>query len=324
VSKSTVSNVLRSVPGTNEATRAKVQRVIDSLGYRPNFIARQLVEQRSQLLGVIVGDLGNPFFAQLAAAVERAATDRGFSTIFCNTLGDADRELSAVRRLLQQQVAGVVFLSLDAGTARLEREAGGRVPAVFVSCRGDWADSICVNDMAAASLAVEHLIGLGHRRIAYVTTPDAEEQADADRVAGYRHALRQAGIRAQPVIRWAPPEPTALVGRRTRPLADILGKPGGVSAAFAVNDAIGIALLELADGLGIAVPQQLSIVGFDNISMSALSRISLTTIAQPLEEIATVALNQLIDRIQGATDGPRKLVEPPVTLIVRGSTAHSS
>src|SRR5438477_1060545 len=111
VSKSTVSNVVRGLPGVSEATRRRVRTAIRELGYRPNVLARQLVQQRTTILGVVVGDLANPFYAEMAKLLERDAFARGYTTMFCNTEGDADSELAGLETLLQHQVAGLIFLS---------------------------------------------------------------------------------------------------------------------------------------------------------------------------------------------------------------------
>src|SRR3979490_1659532 len=134
VSKSTVSNVVRGLPGVSEETGARVRKAIDALGYRPNVLARQLVQQRTSILGVVVGDLANPFFAEMAKSVERHAASRGYTAMFCNTEGDSQSELAGVEPLLEYRVAGIVFLAFS-GDSRTMQETLEHQAAVVLRGR---------------------------------------------------------------------------------------------------------------------------------------------------------------------------------------------
>src|SRR6266568_7133757 len=171
VSKSTVSNVIRAVPAVSGATRGRVRLAIQELGYRPNVLARQLVQQRTSILGVVVGDLANPFFAEMAKSVERHAAARGYTAMFCNTEGDSQSELAGVETLLEHRVAGIVFLAFS-GESRVMRETlQHQVPVVFLSCHEDWGDVVSVDDVKGGRLATRHMLDAGHRRIAYLSIP---------------------------------------------------------------------------------------------------------------------------------------------------------
>ena len=134
VSKSTVSNVIRGVEGVAPQTRVRVQEALEQLGYRPNVLARQLVQQRTTTLGVVVGDLGNPFYAEMAKQIERAAAGRGYHAMFCNTQGDDEAETSGLESLMEYRAAGIVFLSHPADREAARGVVEGRVPVVFVTC----------------------------------------------------------------------------------------------------------------------------------------------------------------------------------------------
>ena len=149
VSKSTVSNVVRGLPGVSEATRRRVRSSIRELGYRPNVLARQLVQQRTSILGVVVGDLANPFFAEMAKSVERHAAARGYTAMFCNTEGDSQSELAGIETLLEHRVAGIVFLAFSGDSRTMQETLQHQVPAVFVSCRAEWGDVVSVDDSFA-------------------------------------------------------------------------------------------------------------------------------------------------------------------------------
>src|SRR5919199_4783379 len=156
VSKSTVSNVVRGGDGVAAPTRERVLSAVERLGYRPNALARHLVRRRTNIVGVLVGDLANPFYAQMARGVERCAAAWGYRVMFSNI----EEDENAVEALLEQRVAGFVFLALPAGAPAVDH----RVPAVFAGLRERWGDSVAVSDPARARLAAEHLLSLGHRR----------------------------------------------------------------------------------------------------------------------------------------------------------------
>jgi DNA-binding LacI/PurR family transcriptional regulator len=322
VSKSTVSNVVRGTDGVSEATRARVERAIEILGYRPNALARQFVRQRTTILGVLVGDLDNPFYGDIAKRLERVAFRSGYTTMFCNIEGeDDDFALSRVEALLEQRPAGVVFLAFFGRSPDIEAALGKSVPVVFAGLREDWGDSVAVSNSLGARLATRHLIGLGHRRIGYLTTRSVEQRAAQARHRGYQSALRGAGVPAAPAIHWEPGRERATIRGRETSLRDELGGPGGATAVFCSNDIAAIALLEYADRHGIRVPEDLSVVGFDDVHLASLARISLTTVRQPLDEIAGTAVDTVLGRLAGDVTGPPRHIQVTPSLVVRTSTA---
>ena len=322
VSKSTVSNVVRGATGVSEATRRRVRDAINSLGYRPNVIARQLVKRRTQILGVVVGDLVNPFFAEMAKMIERHAASRGYTAMFCNTEGDNQSEIEGVESLLEQRVAGMVFLAFSGESRSIREAVEHQVPVIFVACSGDSGDVVSVDDVQGGKLATEHLIAAGHKRIAYLSVPQLEERSDLMRLQGYEDALRAAGLGPPLRISWSPPADQALLDGEACKLVDVLTGPERVTAVFASNDFAAIYLQELADRYHLGVPGDLSIVGFDDIAMSGLARIALTTVAQPREELARLGIETLVARIEGKLTAPPLTTLVGVELVKRMSTAH--
>jgi LacI family transcriptional regulator len=321
VSKSTVSNVVRGADDVSSATRARVLAAIDLLGYTRNAIARQFVMQRTTILGVLVGDLSNPYYAQMAQVAERAAFLHGYRTMFCNIEGAEDIALAGVEALLEHRVAGIVFLAYISRSDQLEealRRAG--VPIAFLGLSEQWGDSVGPEDAQGGRLATEHLIGLGHRRIAYVRTPMVERSGDRARHSGYRAAMRGAGLEPLAPMIWDPGAPTVRCGRASLRLTAALRGREAPSALFVSNDIGAIAMLEACEREGIAVPEQISIAGFDDIAIAGLHRISLTTVAQPLDYQAELAVSLLLERIHDPGLPPRH-TSVPVELRVRGSTA---
>ena len=221
VSKSTVSNVVRGLPGVSEATRRRVRSSILELGYRPNVLARQLVQRRTSILGVVVGDLANPFFAEMAKSVERHAAARGYTAMFCNTEGDSQSELAGIETLLEHRVAGIVFLAFSGDSRTMQATLQHQVPAVFVSCRAEWGDVVSVDDAFGGRLGTRHLIDCGHRRISFLSVPDIEDASDRARWDGYSDALREAGLGPPVKISWSPPADHARVDGVERTLLEV-------------------------------------------------------------------------------------------------------
>lgn len=321
VSKSTVSNVVRGIPGVSEATRRRVRTAIDELGYQPNVVARHLVQQRTSILGVLVGDLANPFFAEMAKSVERHAASRGYTAMFSNTEGESESELAGVETLLQHRVAGILFLAFSGDVRTMEQIRRHHIPVVFLSCSAEWGDVVSADDVRGARIATNHLIELGHRRIAYVSIPELEDRSDLARWQGYGETLRQARLDASIRISWSPRSEHAHVNGVDRKLVDVFTGPDRVTATFASNDVAAIALQEFADRVGLRVPEDLSIVGFDDVPMAGLARIGLTTVAQPRDELAKLGIAAIADRISGSLQGPPRSTLVGVHLVKRRSTA---
>jgi len=322
VSKSTVSNVIRGVDEVSAATRQRVLEAIESLNYTPNGIARQFVRRRTTMIGVLVGDLGNAYHAQLARVVERALFRAGYTAVFCNIEGDEELSIAGVDALLEQRVAGFLLLASIERTPQLPaslRRTG--VPTVIIGLRQEWTDSVGPHDREGGRLATQHLIDLGHRRIGYVRTAMVEASGDRARHAGYKAVLTAAGVEPPPGMWWGQGSDTIRVGRAEMPLRDALRGPKAPTAVFVWNDFAAIGLIEACEAAGIAVPRDLSVVGFDDIAVAGLARISLTTVAQPLDFQAEQAVEILLARMDGrAPEKPRHLTVP-VELRVRGSTA---
>jgi LacI family transcriptional regulator len=319
VSKSTVSNVVRGVSNVTPATRAHVLDAVARLGYRPNVVARQLVLQRTSVLGIVVGDLANPFYAEMAKLIERQAAAEGFGVMICNTEVAGEVDITGLESLVEHQVAGVVFLSYLAGSARARQLVQGRVPAVFVTCHAEWGDVVAGDDGHGAWLATEHLLSLGHRSIAYFADPIAEDPSDRERQAGFAATMNKAGL--QPVVlRWQSAPDRVLRDGQEATLAAALSGPDRLTAIFAANDLTAIEVLDAADRLGIFVPGQLSVVGFDDLALAGLSRINLTSIAQPKNTMARLAVQTIAARIRGTLTGARVRQIVDFALVVRGST----
>lgn len=320
VSKATVSNVVRGAGSVSDATRSRVLEAIEALGYRPNAAARNLVRQQTEVIAVMAGNFGNAFEAELVERIEQTASDRHFTTLVCTTGRHPGDEAAKIATLLEQRVAGIVMLQFSGDRALMSQLLTERVPVVIVSCWDDYADCVAVDDYAGVELAVGHLAGLGHRRIAYVTDELVESTTRRVRIDAFERALLRHGLEFH--RDWVIHGDVA--GHRLSRLNVLFAGDGEPQAIVATNDNIAIMLIEQLESQGRLVPANVSIVGFDGSRVGAHPRIGLTTIAQPVAELASASVDLLLDRVRGETPLQRRHVRLAPRLIVRASTAPPS
>jgi DNA-binding LacI/PurR family transcriptional regulator len=318
VSASTVSNVVRSSDVVATRTRRRVQAAITELGYRPNALARHLLQGRAATVGIIARDLTNPFTAEMASLVEREVARFGFATMFCATEGDHDREEQAISLMLENRVSGLVFLSFLGQPSLIETKINGQIPVIFVAAEEPWADSVTVDEHRGGELVAKHLIGLGHQRLAFVG-PHQPDRADARRLEGFLRGAADANLQPT-VVAWDPPDGAPTVDGRVADWREILVGANAVTGVFAANDFAAIDLLDVADALDVAVPGALSVVGFDDVDMARLQRINLTTISQPRQALVRLGVDALLGRIEGRIEGDPHVTLVSVALKVRGSS----
>lgn len=318
VSKSTVSNVVRDAPNVAPETRRRVLEAIHELGYRPNALARQLVQQRTSTIGVVVGDLANPIYSELVKLLERHALALGYTTMVSNTDGHPEREAARIEALLERRVAGIALLQFSGDGAVIGELVADGVALVVISCFDERADCVTVDETHGVGLAVHHLAELGHRRIAYVTSPLVEERTDRARHESFSRECSRAGCEESAlsldIERLLHGDPGA-----TEALRLLLEReaPTGFAAA---NDIAAIALIDALESLGLAVPGAASVVGFDGIAIGALQRIGLTTVAQSRAEMAAIGIRLLMERIEQVSIAtPRQVLLQP-RLVVRSTT----
>ena len=316
VSKSTVSNVIRGAPSVAPDLRARVLEAVEALGYRPNGLARQLAQARSTTIGVVVGGFRNQFFSEMAVALERAASRRGYGVMLCNSEGQPDRELEGIERFLEHRVAGILMATSGAGE-RAEKILDTRCPIVFICDGVDWCDFVSVEDAAGTRLATEHLVALGHRRLAYLSHPSIEPVTASARLEGFKAAAAGA---AAVVLTGNVEGGKARIGGKSSDLGALVRRRR-VTGIVCVNDSTALEVLDHLEREGLAVPEDVSVVGFDDIPTAGLARISLTTVVQPITALAEDAVRLLCGRIDGSVKGKPKVVRHKVSLVKRGTTA---
>lgn len=316
VSQATVSRVINNKPNVREETRRRVLKVIDELGYVPNAEARSLVTRRTNKIGLIVSDIVNPFYPELVESVEGLARESGYVTLLCNTQRDPSKDQIYARFLIEQRVAGVLFTSITPRSGAPEQLMQAGIPFVFVNryLKGLAVPSVLTDNESGAYRMTQYLLDLGHSRIAFIRgLPNTT--TSQDREAGYRRSLMDHGFKAENVylergdyIREAAYEATSR----------LLQLPVPPTAIFCANDCMAFGALDAAWDAGVRVPEDLSVVGFDNIPLSSLRAISLTTMEQPMAKMARRALEILLDLIEGKEllqDSVIEVYEPE--LIVR-------
>jgi DNA-binding LacI/PurR family transcriptional regulator len=314
VSRALVSLVMREQPNVSEERRRRVQEAAVRLGYRPNAMARSLASRRTKTVGVVLDDLRNPFFAEIAGGVEELASELGYQLLLGAGGRLARRERAALSALLEYRVDGLILVSprmRPADVAAVAAEA----PLVIVGrqMRGLDADFVLVDEGHGADLVLGHLVALGHERIAHVD--GGKGAAGPQRRAAYVRGMKQRRLGRH--VRVIPGDFTEEAG--VNAAAQLLRDGELPSAIFAANDMTAAGLLGGLDRVGIEVPEMVSIVGYDNISIAHLAHVSLTTVDQPRTEMGRLALELLLDRIDNRRPSIVRLIEP--TLVVRSTTA---
>jgi DNA-binding LacI/PurR family transcriptional regulator len=316
VSKSVVSRVMRGEASVSPSSRAAVMAAAEELGYRANAVARSLVQRRTYNVGVMVSDLHNIFFAEVLDGLYAAAAERGYRTLITTGNRDPVAEERALEQLLELRADGVVLAG-----ARLEAKVVGAaaraVPIALVGSdlRLAGVDVVVDDDFRGAVLAVEHLAGLGHRDIALID--GGQGAGAAERRAGYRAAMAGAGLSAR--IRIEPGDFTE--GGGYEGAGRLLRGPRRPTAIFASNDQSAVGALDAINQAGLRVPQDVSLIGYDNTALAALRHISLTTIHQPRNQIGEMAMKAVLRRIEHPGSSARRHVLTP-KLIVRDTTAR--
>lgn len=316
VSIATVSNFLNDTKTIAPKTRVRIEESIAGLEFVPNSASRVMRGQRSPAIGFVVPDGLNPFFAEVARGVEDAALQAGNVIVTCNTEGDPERERRYLTALAEMRVMGVLITPTASANDQLEvlRRAGASVVMLDHPSQDGLFSSVVVDDVAGGRMAMEHLLELGHRDILFISGPGREEQV-SDRLAGARAGLEAAGLDPESLRRLSSSGTTAIaraeVGKRLLQLRTL------PTALICANDLIALAVQSNLARHGIRTPDDISIVGYDDIDHAQLAEVPLTTIRQPMYEIGNRAARMLFEP---AGAEPLSHSFTP-NLVVRASTA---
>jgi LacI family transcriptional regulator len=320
VSLMTVSRVVNNKDDVSADTRQHVQATIKQLGYRPSDIARGLVTKRTGAIGLVVPDVSNPYFSEVVRGAEHVAYAKNYSVLLCNTEEDTERELAVLQSLEEKCVDGIVLCSSRLAEDELEEAISRHPAAVLVNRRLEFAGErggvgvVTLDDIAGGQMATQHLLDGGHQAIGFLAGPPASHSGQG-RMEGYRVAMTTAGILAFP--QWIKHcAPTVEGGRAST--RKLLGDTPGLTALFCFNDLVAIGALQTCVDLGLTVPGNVAIVGFDDIPLAALVTPALTTCRISRYELGTQAMELLLKRIDGDTEECEEIILP-TELIIRNS-----
>lgn len=324
VSVGTVSNVLNAPHKVSEATQSRVLAAIEQLGWEPNENARQLRAGRSNTVGMVVMDIANPYFADLFRGAEEALLEAGYSVYIGNSDQDYDREVMLLEHFRRSQVGGVLLapMGTELKSARVFQKKG--IPVVLVDrTNSDEFCQVGVDDFAGGKLAANHLAEQGHKRVAFIGGPESLSQVQ-NRLQGARAALAE----SQDVSLLVFPTVALDVEAGKQAALDVLNLPSGLrpTAVFCANDLIAIGMLQGMVAAGIRVPEEMAIIGYDDIVFAAAAAVPLSSIRQPKAEMGREAARILIESIRQVEAGTEpELVTRVFTpaLVERASTIRS-
>ena len=316
VSYATVSRALSGSPEVGESTRKRVVRICEEMGYTPNSVARSMVMKRTNIIGLIVTSIDNPFMSEMTAHLEIYARKCGYNLMVCNSSYDLDLEKQVFSLLMGRKVDGIIMIPIGSESYDSLKTLTAQVPTVFISENMiDLPENyVSVDNTTGMQEATEYLYSLGHRRILYLGARD-NSMTHKLRVDGYLDACRKLGIEPN-VIRNTQARSSFQVGYALA--KEHFSKPFSETAILCAADALAIGVIQAAYEKGIRIPDDLSLMGFDNISFSALPPIDLTTVNQPKQELAISAMDMLLNRIKKPDAPHTKTILSP-SLIVRNS-----
>jgi len=322
VSVATVSRVINESPKVGEKTRERVKKIIERFGYRRNILARNLATRKTSTIGVLLSDITNPFYSEIVRGIEDEARKHGYIVIFGSTDNNPEVQKEYVNLFREQRVAGMIFASVSLDDPDVKRLFKEDIPFVLVNRKVETirTDFVVIDNVKGAYMATEHLIKLGHRRIGFIRGP-LNYSTGIDRLKGYRSALQKYDIKEDP--RLIKPgnfrQESGYVAFK-----EFLKMKNPPSAIFASNDFMALGVLEAASEFGVKIPEDVALVGFDNINFSSLKFVNLTTVTQRKYEMGIKGLELLLREISNAGSWvPQEIYLKP-RLIVRGSCGYTN
>lgn len=296
ISISTVSRVVNNSKPVSSEIRDKVLKIIEETGYVPNPVARSLVMKKSQLIGVLVPDISNLFISELLNGIEEICKMYGYDVLLCNTYGETDEELKYINLLRSKQVAGVVFVSWKIEKLCVDLLAESKIPCAYIAKNAQDFDiySVCIDHKKATYDMTKHLIAKGHERIAFFRSSVDDSIEDSQRLKGYKKALEEEGKTVDLSL--------ILQGDRTPESGyaltlQLMEQKKRVDAIFASSDEMAIGVIGALTDQGLHIPEDVSVVGYDDIKMASMMRPTLTTIRQPIYDMGAVSVRMVVKLI---------------------------
>jgi DNA-binding LacI/PurR family transcriptional regulator len=317
VSHPTVSRALQNSPLVNAKTAEKIRKIAKESGYRASAIARGLVTKRTRTIGLVVTTVADPFTSEVVSGIEQTANDHGYSVFLADSNADPVRERKVVQAFAEQRVDGIIVTSSRVGALYLPLLSEMMVPIILVNDQypGAFVHSVMICNQEGSRAVAEHLVGLGHRRIAFIGDQFGY-QSDTERFAGYKDALDAAGIPFLPelVVR-GDGKPEAAM----RAMDNLLALREPPTAVCCYNDMTALGAMRSVRMHGLRVPEDISVAGFDDLFVASYTEPPLTTVRQPMRRMGQLAMENLIKLMSGQETVVR--IKVKAELVVRGSTA---
>jgi len=320
VSHPTVSRALSHSPLVRGETADRIRLIATSLGYRPSAIARSLATKKTKTIGVVVTTIADPFIADVVSGIEETANDHSYSVFLANSNANPDREVKVVHSFHERRVDGIIVTASRVGTLYVPLLSQLKVPIVLINNQhpdapDEFIYSVMIDNLKASTQVMKYLIGLGHRRIAYIGD-QAGFQSDTERFTGYRQSLAFANYPFLPeLVVHGDGKPEG--GRQA--MEKLLALPIPPTAVFCYNDMSALGALRALYGHGIRVPDDISLVGFDDLAIASYTSPLLTTVGQPKQQMGRMAMETMLKLISGVDTKANIKVEGE--LIIRESTA---
>lgn len=322
VSQSTVSRVLNNYPYVKKETREKVLIAIKELGFSPDEIARSLAMNKTHTIGLIVEDLSNPFYAETAHIILREAASREYQVIILDAGTDSKSFKSAFETLVGKRVDGVIVASIKKNETSIKKYMKQNIPIVFynrIIVSDNQSSYIEVDNLLGAKKAVQHLVELNHKRIAFISGPTIYSTF-CDRLTGYKKALKENNIpyRKELVYQGEITNENVL-----KFVTDLMQQEDAATAYFASTDQIALVVMDAVSRCNLLIPEDISVIGFDNIDIANNPIIALTTVSQQKELMAELALKKLLEFIEDKDRKRFEKVTLPPKLIIRETTGEN-
>ena len=311
VSSATVSRALDDRPEISPETKERVRRSCAQLGYVPNAAARGLAGQATHTLGLVVPDVSNPYFSDMATVIEQTAAEHGYRVLLSNSMRNPEQELRAIDNFLARQIDGILISAISPQSQSRHKALLGDLPCVYQGTNhNEDCSYVMADNEAGAYAAARYLLDLGHRNILFLGGRETS-RTRSQRVHGFQRALSEEGLEGQLVP--APPNVGLLRQWSYEKALELLSGPLP-DAIFAFSDMTALKVLEAAEECGVRIPQDVSLMGYDNISFTALPRIHLTTVSQKKRQQGRIAVERLIEIIGGRTEKTVDLLEPELMI----------
>ncbi|MFZ5809906.1 MAG: LacI family DNA-binding transcriptional regulator [Chloroflexota bacterium] len=322
VSKTTVSHVLNQTRFVNEHTRQKVLQAVEELGYRPSSIARSLVSKRTKTVGLLISDVGNPFYPDVILGVEEIALANDYSIFLCNTNYDLTRAMKFIQTIIDKSVDGVLFMSSSMTMEMVEEVTRNQIHAVVLDWQAmnleEMASTITINFETGIFQAIRHLAENGHRNIAHISGP-LELWTAQVRKNAFQKALQQHGI--DPTSATIIEGDLRIEGGRLA-LEKLLQLSPRPTAVFAANDLMALGVVWAARNWGLTLPEDLSVIGLDDIDLASKVTPPLSTVAMPRNEIGKLAMRMLLEQIEMGEQAAKQKISIDTAFVLRQSTAR--